>query len=261
MQTDAYAAPPGRDSRTGRRGRSVTPKTMHGNAQGAPADAEFRTGQHVSLKDLIAAGMDRAQALSGRGAGEPLARHGGAQPAGGGALLAGTDAFRAHTRDPLPRTPAPLRAHLPQTRPGTWSGAGLDPHGGGDPCQQSARADAGAALRLPIGELFHWSVTQLTEFWRHLAERLRIRFAHPYHAVRRSLRPAGAALVPRRPAEHRRELLQRAGRRGGNRASGRGRAASDLQLRRVARTGQPRRQRTARRRLPFRRRHPRWTCR
>ena len=32
-------------------------------------------------------------------------------------------------------------------------------------------------------DLFHWSVTQCTEFWHHLAQRLHIRFAHPYRAV------------------------------------------------------------------------------
>ena len=32
-------------------------------------------------------------------------------------------------------------------------------------------------------ELFHWSVSQFTEFWHHLAQRLQIRFTHPYHAV------------------------------------------------------------------------------
>ena len=209
MQGDAHAAPAGRDSRTSWRGRSVTPKTMQGDEQGSPAGADFRTSrhghsvtpqtmktgaqaapaerhfrtrQHVSLNDLLAAGLDRAQALFvGEHANRLLAAAEHSQ-------RAAERCWKELTRSVLtPETPFPVHQLLYE-RTYRKRDPAHGPAPAWIPTEQEIRASNLHALMrerrcASYRELFHWSVTQLTEFWHHLAQRLRIRFAHPYYAV------------------------------------------------------------------------------
>ena len=206
------------------------------------------------LGDLLAAGIDRARALCiGEGADHLLAAAGNSQEAA-------ERCWKELTRSVLtPETPFPVHQLLYE-RTYRKRDPAHGPAPAWIPTDEEIRASNLHALMRERGcatyaELFDWSVTERTAFWRHLAQRLRIRFAHPCHAVADLSDLRQPRWFPGGPAEHRGELLQRAGRRGGGRTPSRGRPAAEPQLRRVAGTGQPRRQRAVRRRLPSRRRH------
>ena len=134
------------------------------------------------MRDLLAAGLDRAQALLvGERANRLLAAAGRGRRAAercwqelAGSVLTPEIPFPVHQllyeRTYQAREPA----HGPAP---AWI-----------PTEDEIRASNLHALMrerrcASYRELFHWSVTEFTEFWHHLAQRLRIRFAHPYHAV------------------------------------------------------------------------------
>ena len=156
-------------------GRSAAPKTM-------PTDVHRAPAHHVSPKDLLAAGLDRAHALFvAERANRLLAAAGHSQ-------RAAERCWKELTRTVL--TPEiPFAVHqLLYERTYRKRDPGHGPAPAWIPIEEETRASNLHALMCErrcdtYAELFDWSVTERTEFWRHLAQRLRIRFADPCHAV------------------------------------------------------------------------------
>ena len=165
-----------------RHGHTVTPQTMQSDARAAPPGRDFGSRQHVALKDLLAAGLDRTQALFvGERANRLLAAAGDGQ-------RAAERCWKELSRSVLtPETPFPVHQLLYER---TYRER--DPAHGPAPAWIPTEEEIGASNLHALmrerrcatyRELFHWSVSQFTEFWHHLAQRLQIRFTHPYHAV------------------------------------------------------------------------------
>ena len=134
------------------------------------------------LEDLLAAGLDRTQALFiGERANRLLATAGENQ-------RAAERCWKELTSSVLtPETPFSVHQILYE-RTYRKRDPAHGPAPAWIPTEEEVRASNLHALMRERGcdtyrDLFHWSVTQRTEFWHHLAQRLRIRFAHPYHAV------------------------------------------------------------------------------
>ena len=156
-------------------GRSAAPETMQTDVPRAPV-------HHISPKDLLAAGLDRARALFvGERANRLLATAGHSQ-------RAAERCWKELTRSVLtPETPFSVHQLLYE-RTYRKRDPAHGPAPAWIPTEEEIRASNLHALMRERGcdtyrDLFHWSVTQFTEFWHHLAQRLRIRFAHPYRAV------------------------------------------------------------------------------
>ena len=134
------------------------------------------------LEDLLAAGLDRAQALCIAERADHLLA------AAGDSQRAAERCWREMARSVLtPETPFPIHQLLYERTYRTRDPA-LGPPPAWIPTDEEIRASNLHALMRERGcatyaELFHWSVTKRTEFWRHLTQRLRIRFAHPCHAI------------------------------------------------------------------------------
>ena len=134
------------------------------------------------LEDLLAAGLDRTQALF---VGERAAR---LLAAAGENQRAAERCWTELTRSVLtPETPFSVHRLLYERTYRTRDPA-RGPAPAWIPTEEDIRASNLHALMRErrcdtYRDLFHWSVTQRTEFWHHLAQRLRIRFAHPCHAV------------------------------------------------------------------------------
>ena len=134
------------------------------------------------LEDLLAAGLDRTQALFiGERADRLLAAAGENQ-------RAAERCWTELTRSVLtPETPFSVHRLLYE-RTYRKRDPARGPAPAWIPTEEDIRASNLHALMRErrcdtYRDLFHWSVTQRTEFWHHLAQRLRIRFAHPCHAV------------------------------------------------------------------------------
>ena len=134
------------------------------------------------MKDLLAAGLDRSRApFVGERANRLLAAAGHSQ-------RAAERCWKELTRSVLtPETPFSVHQLLYE-RTYRKRDPAHGPAPAWIPTEEEIRASNLHALMRErrcdtYRELFHWSVTQVTEFWHHLAQRLHIRFAHPYHAV------------------------------------------------------------------------------